>query len=64
MQKILIKLSKDAKLLKKYIEISDKISCNIEKELDSEPMIYICYSVILTDSVFEIDKNNYPQIFL
>lgn len=64
MQKILIKLSKDAKLLKKYIEISDKISYNIEKELDSEPMIYICYSVILTDSVFEIDKNNYPQIFL
>ena len=40
MQKILIKLSKDAKLLKKYIEISDKISYNIEKELDSEPMIY------------------------
>ena len=25
---------------------------------------YICYSVILTDSVFEINKNNYPQIFL
>ena len=82
-------------MLEKYNKSWDKVSNNIKKGFDSEPVYNekylkaklksyeskistdfhddripkegsqcICLAVILTDSVFKIGKNYYPQVFL
>ena len=61
----------DDDLLKKYNAIWNKVSADIEKEFDSEPVYnkeflgsnHTCLAVISLDSALKKNDNYYPQVF-
>ena len=51
-------------LLEKYNAIWDKVSTDMKKEFDSEPVFNKEYSVISLDFALKKDDNYYLQVFL